>query len=74
SSQVATGIFRKNDRSLHSTAKPRLIPTCTQCYPQMRFARKIYERHANVFATIPRDETIPFLWGRYLNMRLPLPL
>ncbi|WP_218001071.1 hypothetical protein, partial [Serratia ficaria] len=63
SSQAATGIFGKNDRLLHSTAKPRLIPICAQSYPQKRFARKIYEHHANVFATIPRDKTIPFYGG-----------
>ncbi|WP_208904540.1 hypothetical protein, partial [Serratia plymuthica] len=61
SSQAATGIFDKNDRLLHSTAKPVLIPCCTQLYPQNPFARKIYEHRANVFATIPRDETLPLL-------------
>ncbi|HGM4961276.1 TPA: hypothetical protein ACKPZ6_004874, partial [Serratia liquefaciens] len=74
SSQAATGIFDKNDRLLHSTAKARLIPCCAQTYPQKPFARKIYERHANVFATIPLDETLPFLWGRYLNLCLIPPL
>ncbi|WP_218017052.1 hypothetical protein, partial [Serratia rubidaea] len=63
SAQAATGIFSKNDRLLHSTAKAALIPTFAQTYPQSVFERKIYEHHANVFATIPGDETIPLYGG-----------
>ena len=52
----ATANFNKNDCLLHSTAKPRLIPCCTQTYPQIESELKIDEHRAIVFATIPRVE------------------
>ncbi|HFK7188907.1 hypothetical protein, partial [Serratia odorifera] len=63
SAQAATGIFNKIDRLLHSTAKHGFIPCFAQTYPQKPFEGKIYERRANVFATIPDDETVPFYGG-----------
>ncbi|WP_216594345.1 hypothetical protein, partial [Yersinia mollaretii] len=63
SAQAATANFNKNDRLLHSTAKPRFIPCCAQTYPQMQSELKIDEHHAIVFATIPRVENASRYWS-----------
>ncbi|AOM42080.1 hypothetical protein [Xenorhabdus hominickii] len=54
--RLAIVFFEKNYRLINHTAKPQVIPTYTQNYPQMDILIKFVEHHANVFVTIYEEK------------------